>query len=76
MSERSSSALVSVVIPVHDAAEYISDTLSSILSQSLQDIEVIIIDDNSADDTLKRKPNENLHPEIEPSKKPYSLFQC
>ncbi|WP_227646037.1 hypothetical protein, partial [Klebsiella pneumoniae] len=24
MSERSSSALVSVVIPVHDAAEYIS----------------------------------------------------
>lgn len=53
MSERSSSALVSVVIPVHDAAEYISDTLSSILSQSLQDIEVIIIDDNSADDTLK-----------------------
>ncbi|MEI4140087.1 hypothetical protein V9785_31850, partial [Klebsiella pneumoniae] len=27
MSERSSSALVSVVIPVHDAAEYISDTL-------------------------------------------------
>ncbi|MEQ6915686.1 hypothetical protein ABN187_28245, partial [Klebsiella pneumoniae] len=26
MSERSSSALVSVVIPVHDAAEYISDT--------------------------------------------------
>jgi hypothetical protein len=27
MSERSSSALVSVVIPVYDAAEYISDTL-------------------------------------------------
>ena len=53
MSERSSNALVSVVMPVYDAAEYISDTLNSILSQSLKDIEVIIIDDNSADDTLK-----------------------
>jgi glycosyltransferase involved in cell wall biosynthesis len=37
MSERSSNALVSVVMPVHDAAEYISDTLNSILSQSLKD---------------------------------------
>ena len=41
MSEKESIA-VSVIIPVHNAAGYISDTLSTVLSQTLNDIEIII----------------------------------
>ncbi|MDO5893130.1 glycosyltransferase, partial [Klebsiella pneumoniae] len=55
MSERSSSALVSVVIPVHDAAEYISDTLSSILSQSLQDIDCLLYTSQSPRDRVSSR---------------------
>lgn len=39
----------SVVIPIHNASDYISGTLQSVLSQSLLPIEVIIIDDFSND---------------------------
>ncbi|MBA7934695.1 glycosyltransferase family 2 protein [Klebsiella sp. RHBSTW-00215] len=52
MSEKSMKAIVSVVIPVHNAAEYIVETLDTILSQSLKEIEIIIVNDNSSDDTL------------------------
>lgn len=43
--------LVSVVIPTFNCAEYIGRTLDSIFNQSLQDFEVIIVDDGSGDDT-------------------------
>ncbi|EFB3777937.1 glycosyltransferase [Escherichia coli] len=51
MSEKESIA-VSVIIPVHNAAGYISDTLSTVLSQTLNDIEIIIVNDCSDDNTL------------------------
>ncbi len=41
--------LVSVVVPVFDKAPYLRDCLDSILGQSLEDIEVICIDDASTD---------------------------
>lgn len=40
---------VSVVIPVYNAAHLVSDTLDSVLGQSVQDIEVIVVDDGSRD---------------------------
>ena len=43
--------LVSIVIPTYNSAKYLPETLSSILSQSFQDIEIIIVDDASTDDT-------------------------
>ncbi|EFO4059390.1 hypothetical protein DK805_20945 [Escherichia coli] len=52
MSEKESIA-VSVIIPVHNAAGYISDTLSTVLSQTLNDIEIIIVNDCSDDNTLE-----------------------
>ncbi|WP_284994407.1 glycosyltransferase, partial [Escherichia coli] len=39
MSEKESIA-VSVIIPVHNAAGYISDTLSTVLSQTLRKVRI------------------------------------
>ncbi|QXV67508.1 glycosyltransferase family 2 protein [Mucilaginibacter sp. 21P] len=45
--------LVSIIIPVFNGEKYIGDTIRSVLSQSYQQIEVIVISDNSKDDTDK-----------------------
>lgn len=42
---------VSVITPVFNAAKYISCTLESILRQSYKDIEIILVDDCSTDNT-------------------------
>ncbi|HMO61646.1 MAG TPA: glycosyltransferase family 2 protein [Ferruginibacter sp.] len=44
--------LVSVLIPSYNAAAYIAQTLESVLQQSWPNIEVIVVDDGSADDTV------------------------
>ena len=43
--------IVSVIIPSYNAADYITQTLESVLAQTLTDIEVIVVDDGSTDDT-------------------------
>lgn len=43
---------VSVIIPVYNVEEYIIETLDSITSQSLTDIEIICVDDGSTDQSL------------------------
>lgn len=43
---------VSVVIPVYNAAEYLGQCLDTVLLQTLQEIEVICVDDGSTDDSL------------------------
>ena len=45
------SPMVSVVMPVKDAAATISETLASIQAQTHQDFEVIVVDDFSTDST-------------------------
>ncbi|WP_193369261.1 glycosyltransferase family 2 protein [Pelagibius marinus] len=45
--------LVSVVIPAFKAKAYLAGTVASAQSQSLRDIEIIIIDDASGDGTLE-----------------------
>ncbi|TPI17993.1 glycosyltransferase [Mesorhizobium sp. B4-1-1] len=42
---------VSVIIPVRDGAQYVGEALQSILDQDLADIEVIVVDDGSRDDS-------------------------
>ena len=41
----------SIIVPAYNAAQYISKTLDSILNQSFQDFEIVIIDDGSSDQT-------------------------
>lgn len=45
--------LVSVCIPAYNNAEYIEDTIKSILNQTYQNIELVIVDDQSKDQTVQ-----------------------
>jgi glycosyltransferase involved in cell wall biosynthesis len=44
---------VSVIIPAYNAMAYLPETLDSVLRQSFQDIEVLIINDGSSDNILQ-----------------------
>jgi len=45
---------VSVVVPAYDAAAHVEATIESVLQQSLADLELIVVDDGSRDDTAAR----------------------
>lgn len=42
---------VSVIVPMYNADEYVQETIESLLSQTLTDIEILLIDDCSTDNT-------------------------
>ena len=44
--------LVSICIPTYNGSKYINETITSALNQSYNNIEIIITDDHSTDDTL------------------------
>lgn len=44
--------LISVILPVYNCAAYVSDTIYSILNQTIQDFEILVIDDCSTDNTV------------------------
>ena len=52
--ERSRTRLpeVSIIIPVYNVIKYFEKCMESVLSQKMQDFEVILIDDGSTDGTL------------------------
>ena len=45
--------MISVVMPAYNAAAYISEAIASIRLQTFRDFELIVVDDGSADDTVK-----------------------
>lgn len=69
--------LVSVVVPAFNAARYLGAALDSVLSQSLRDLEVIVVDDGSTDQTAviahqyaALDPRVRVHQRSSPSGKP------
>ena len=45
--------MISVILPVYNAEKYLFQTLSSVINQSYQDLEVIVVNDGSTDDSFK-----------------------
>ncbi len=44
---------VSIIVPIYNAEKYLEQTLSSLINQSLRDIEIICVNDGSTDGTLE-----------------------
>ena len=43
--------LVSVVLPTRNRSTYLKDSLQSVINQTYEDLEVVVVDDASTDDT-------------------------
>ncbi len=51
MTERTHKPLISVIMPVYNAGEFLQQSITSVLTQSLTQFELIIVDDGSSDDS-------------------------
>lgn len=45
--------LVTVIVPAYNASDFIAETLDSILNQTYDNLQVIVVDDGSTDDTAR-----------------------
>lgn len=61
MTNQSPSCSVSVVIPTHNCLNYLPKAINSILEQNIDDLEILIIDDNSNDGTDEWLTQQNEH---------------
>ena len=44
---------ISVIIPIYNGGKYLIYSLASVQRQKMKDIEIIIVDDNSSDNSIK-----------------------
>ena len=59
---------ISLIVPVYNAASYIEDCLASLVAQTMDDIEVLLVDDHGSDDSMLRAQR---YVEAHPSKKQF-----
>src|SRR5699024_6935331 len=52
-SSEISHGLVSIVMPAYNSEEYIEEAVNSVINQTYKNWELIIVDDNSTDDTKR-----------------------
>ena len=45
--------LISVIVPVYNVEKYLKKCIHSIINQTLKDIEIILVDDGSTDNSPK-----------------------
>jgi glycosyltransferase involved in cell wall biosynthesis len=56
---------ISIIVPTYNRANYLSETLNAILAQQDQDLEVIVVDDFSTDDSrIVLESFKKQHPQI------------
>ena len=50
-------AKVSVIVPIYNVEKYLSKCLDSLVNQTLEDIEIILVNDGSTDSSKKIAEN-------------------
>lgn len=64
MKESSMNPLVSVIIPNYNYAQYLDERMRSILNQTYQNFEIIILDDCSTDNSVEVIEKYRSHPKV------------
>ena len=63
---------ISLIVPVYNAASYIEDCLASLVAQTLDDIEVLLVDDHGRDDSMQMA---KAYVEAHPCKKRFRYLE-
>lgn len=59
---------ISLIVPVYNASSYIEDCMASLVAQTMDEIEVLLVDDHGSDDSMLRAQR---YVEAHPSKKQF-----